>query len=108
MPSSGCKTCALRSEEHTSELQSHDNLVCRLLLQKIMLNIHAASPAFPVVARSVRKDERHARLPRSLRDRRSRSRAPSTRADVHRFSYFLIAPAPTNTHLLPRPPPPRF
>src|SRR3954466_11858311 len=29
----GVQTCALpiRSEEHTSELQSHDNLVCRLL-----------------------------------------------------------------------------
>src|SRR3954467_2358948 len=24
----------IRSEEHTSELQSHDNLVCRLLLEK--------------------------------------------------------------------------
>src|SRR3954467_15445689 len=34
MPSSGGKTCALRSEEHTSELKSHDNLVCRLLLEK--------------------------------------------------------------------------
>src|SRR3954464_2881359 len=34
MPSSACKTCALRSEEHTSELQSHDNIVCRLLLEK--------------------------------------------------------------------------
>src|SRR3954464_10047300 len=34
MPSSACQTCALRSEEHTSELQSHDNLVCRLLLAK--------------------------------------------------------------------------
>src|SRR3954462_11955674 len=33
MPSSACKKCA-RSEEHTSELQSHDNLVCRLLLGK--------------------------------------------------------------------------
>src|SRR3954465_8394047 len=33
MPSSACKKCA-RSEEHTSELQSHDNLVCRLLLEK--------------------------------------------------------------------------
>src|SRR5260370_27198959 len=29
---------ALRSEEHTSELQSHLNLVCRLLLQKIKLS----------------------------------------------------------------------
>src|SRR5690242_21632144 len=27
-------TGALRSEEHTSELQSHVNLVCRLLLEK--------------------------------------------------------------------------
>src|SRR5260370_32393158 len=29
---------ALRSEEHTSELQSHLNLVCRLLLEKKYLN----------------------------------------------------------------------
>src|SRR3954467_2040307 len=34
MPSSAVKTCALRSEEHTSELQSHDNIVCRLLLEE--------------------------------------------------------------------------
>src|SRR5215475_15010902 len=26
--------CAMRSEEHTSELQSRENLVCRLLLEK--------------------------------------------------------------------------
>src|SRR5260370_29206676 len=26
--------CTMRSEEHTSELQSHLNLVCRLLLEK--------------------------------------------------------------------------
>src|SRR4051795_4858665 len=32
MPSSACQTC--RSEEHTSELQSHSHLVCRLLLEK--------------------------------------------------------------------------
>src|SRR5260221_2315595 len=32
----GVQTCALpiRSEEHTSELQSHSDLVCRLLLEK--------------------------------------------------------------------------
>src|SRR5690606_26551471 len=28
------KTVAARSEEHTSELQSRENLVCRLLLEK--------------------------------------------------------------------------
>src|SRR5690242_21528330 len=31
-----------RSEEHTSELQSHVNLVCRLLLEKKKQNIHNA------------------------------------------------------------------
>src|SRR5260370_30470032 len=30
----GVLVLALRSEEHTSELQSHLNLVCRLLLEK--------------------------------------------------------------------------
>src|SRR3712207_7096660 len=29
-----CPMCALRSEEHTSELQSRQYLVCRLLLEK--------------------------------------------------------------------------
>src|SRR3954464_6545599 len=32
----------IRSEEHTSELQSHDNLVCRLLLEK---NTTASPPS---------------------------------------------------------------
>src|SRR4030066_2251972 len=31
----GLDTFSTRSEEHTSELQSHLNLVCRLLLEKI-------------------------------------------------------------------------
>src|SRR5688572_31120014 len=30
----GSKPCQPRSEEHTSELQSQSNLVCRLLLEK--------------------------------------------------------------------------
>src|SRR5438034_7606935 len=29
-----------RSEEHTSELQSHSDLVCRLLLEKKKKNVH--------------------------------------------------------------------
>src|SRR5947208_8990433 len=32
--SSGCGDRPVRSEEHTSELQSPDHLVCRLLLEK--------------------------------------------------------------------------
>src|SRR5260221_6967671 len=30
----GCRSSCRRSEEHTSELQSHSDLVCRLLLEK--------------------------------------------------------------------------
>src|SRR5256886_12456379 len=33
-PSPHCWESAFRSEEHTSELQSQSNLVCRLLLEK--------------------------------------------------------------------------
>src|SRR5688572_32090964 len=33
-PPLGCRTWPVRSEEHTSELQSQSNLVCRLLLEK--------------------------------------------------------------------------
>src|SRR5260370_24961493 len=36
-----------RSEEHTSELQSHLNLVCRLLLEKKKKNDTAAPPVAP-------------------------------------------------------------
>src|SRR4029434_8004849 len=32
--------CVLRSEEHTSELQSHLNLVCRLLLENTHTQTH--------------------------------------------------------------------
>src|SRR5690242_21922250 len=35
---SPCSCCG-RSEEHTSELQSHVNLVCRLLLEKKKMSI---------------------------------------------------------------------
>src|SRR2546427_5980116 len=34
----------LRSEEHTSELQSQSNLVCRLLLEKKKQKPHTAKP----------------------------------------------------------------
>src|SRR5688572_31791100 len=36
--STGPCTSATRSEEHTSELQSQSNLVCRLLLEKKKIN----------------------------------------------------------------------
>src|SRR5260370_5333127 len=46
------KVSAVRSEEHTSELQSHLNLVCRLLLEKknrhfVVLSAESSSQPFP-------------------------------------------------------------
>src|SRR5690242_21160162 len=38
-----------RSEEHTSELQSHVNLVCRLLLEKKKIDYNSCSP-LPVIS----------------------------------------------------------
>src|SRR2546430_7329002 len=45
---------AVRSEEHTSELQSQSNLVCRLLLEKKKNRPIRGTPVPPVRARSLR------------------------------------------------------
>src|SRR3712207_7356093 len=37
---------ALRSEEHTSELQSHSDIVCRLLLEKKKTNTRSRAARF--------------------------------------------------------------
>src|SRR3989440_8553662 len=39
-----CLTTSTRSEEHTSELQSRSDLVCRLLLEKKKKKLGAPSP----------------------------------------------------------------
>src|SRR5256886_11526835 len=40
-----------RSEEHTSELQSQSNLVCRLLLEKKKISITTSAPSGPSASR---------------------------------------------------------
>src|SRR5438477_9842282 len=55
-----------RSEEHTSELQSHVNLVCRLLLEKKKPREYTHRP------------RRAGRATRECRLRRQRERRPST------------------------------
>src|SRR5438132_2015069 len=49
--SSGCG----RSEEHTSELQSHSDLVCRLLLEKKNVR-RSQEPTYDVKIRSANKN----------------------------------------------------
>src|SRR5260370_7850075 len=60
--SNGCGDCRrnsqpfeeLRSEEHTSELQSHLNLVCRLLLEKKKKHVRATITPQTLIPTSVR------------------------------------------------------
>src|SRR3954463_4798457 len=75
MPSCWSSDVCSRSEEHTSELQSHDNLVCRLLLEKKNTGQVPSRPA---------------------QHRGSEGQQPSTRATSH----IVRSPAP----LRPAPP----
>src|SRR2546427_2873663 len=47
-----CKTSSNRSEEHTSELQSQSNLVCRLLLEKKKISHTRSSTNLQHILRS--------------------------------------------------------
>src|SRR2546422_3412519 len=53
----------LRSEEHTSELQSRLHLVCRLLLEKKKKTPTQTPPQTPEQLFALICDERHARTP---------------------------------------------
>src|SRR5690606_38740836 len=72
----------LRSEEHTSELQSRENLVCRLLLDSPYRDISTLSlhDALPIWARLSKFDDRHPHR-RGIRQRQYRS---SLRLGRHR------------------------
>src|SRR3954462_1959508 len=88
-----------RSEEHTSELQSHDNLVCRLLLEKKITR----RPGSTAAGDRVRVAGPYARAGRPLSAPPVGTPPPSSRhaasASHHPFSFFLIKGPP------PRPPP---
>src|SRR3954465_4421978 len=93
----------IRSEEHTSELQSHDNLVCRLLLEKKkhtrLSRLRARDPAPPPPVSGT------GRLPRPpLAGRGQAGRAqkpPSPRGLV--VIFFLNVPTPPESSTLPHP-----
>src|SRR5436190_893169 len=61
-----------RSEEHTSELQSHSDLVCRLLLVHATPEIYTLSlhDALPICEHSAREQDggNHRGAPRSVRE----------------------------------------
>src|SRR3954463_1496206 len=85
------------SEEHTSELQSHDNLVCRLLLEKKKTTTRPGGPA-------CRRSPRRAPAGRAPLARRRPAHSgsvafslgiPITRPDCS--SFFLKDPPPPDT-----------
>src|ERR1039457_4066852 len=83
--------CALpiRSEEHTSELQSPCNLVCRLLLEKKKITVLAA--AAPVGARTCPHSPRqltHAGRPPQTAVRVAPAASPCSRLRLLFFFFF--------------------
>src|SRR3954466_14484248 len=98
MPS-GVQTCA-RSEEHTSELQSHDNLVCRLLLEKKQKQAlrqqgqrepTRAVPRFATLGRTVAMARCRSNVPRVL----------STESCTLLLFFFLMIRRPPRSTLFP-------
>src|SRR3954464_15463574 len=105
MPSAWSSDVCSRSEEHTSELQSHDNLVCRLLLETKNISSRAAHAPVPRHA-----PRRH--LPPPARSggarggrRRRRGQAEERLERVATKVFFLNKPAPPKISPLPPPDP---
>src|SRR2546430_10848889 len=86
------KVAATRSEEHTSELQSQSNLVCRLLLEKQnnalrLLIPHHAQLREEVVARGELRVQRLLRVCALVADRRSAHERGRARLTVRQRSH---------------------
>src|SRR6202008_2161956 len=94
-----------RSEEHTSELQSHSDLVCRLLLEKKrngrVSRRHRPRPRTSRwQPRSGRAQKNVAKCPRQNREKNRRT---MNYLQMHYF--FLNNPAPPEIYHLPPPAP---
>src|SRR3954462_9879579 len=105
MPSSGVQTCA-RSEEHTSELQSHDNLVCRLLLEKTKITIKKTSVVAARHPRVVILDLSHSFFHRYDTAPAMHSSPTLRSSELLIFLFFLMIRGPPTSTLFPHTPPP--
>src|SRR5256886_6322013 len=83
-----------RSEEHTSELQSQSNLVCRLLLEKKKKQRHTATILSAVITRCQRRLLHHSRLLIS-----SHTNLPSSFSSLLQRHYQVLSVG-RRTHLL--------
>src|SRR3954466_2167401 len=93
-----------RSEEHTSELQSHDNLVCRLLLEKKNKQVSQ----FTMSATHYRLDavSTHVHTPaaRRVSQQAARVLAVHRRAHLYPLCFFLMIRDPPRSPFFPYPP----
>src|SRR6516165_10705534 len=88
-----------RSEEHTSELQSQSNLVCRLLLEKKkkkLAHVRIITKQKPVISAPAPPRD----LPAAARSS-GRSSARSCRASGSSFFFFLMIRRPPRSTLFP-------
>src|SRR5260363_117941 len=83
----------MRSEEHTSELQSPDHLVCRLLLEKKKKSFHPANWRHKNNHRTFRCAE----CPRSTCRLNSFDSCPRARVDCYPFFFLMIRRPPRST-----------
>src|ERR1039457_2487985 len=105
-PQPGCRQ--RRSEEHTSELQSPCNLVCRLLLEKTII---ARVQALPVHILPLLPAPR--RRGANLHDRwhvdgQGAGQDGPKAMSCSRFFFFFMKPGPPELSPLPPPPPLRY
>src|SRR3954466_1191865 len=101
----GVQTCALRSEEHTSELQSHDNLVCRLLLEKKKTRPRS-TPARRAPPRPARLPTPRGRVPARRRGFVRRGLSGGAHVVLRLFSFFFFNDgAPPEFYSFPLPAP---
>src|SRR3954466_5076215 len=88
MPCDWSSDVCSRSEEHTSELQSHDNLVCRLLLEKTSPAATAAAPPPPTAASPTPRPPRPPRGTVGAQNGRSAARRGRAGPAARRLCFF--------------------
>src|SRR4029077_12902111 len=89
-----------RSEEHTSELQSHLNLVCRLLLEKKKTNTEPQTDRRGAPAARESRGTRHSARP-SIRPLAGRVPRGSLSTQLRSGLFFLMIRRPPRSTLFP-------
>src|SRR3954464_13531043 len=98
MPCDWSSDVCSRSEEHTSELQSHDNLACRLLLEK---KSAARTPGRITSAPHPTRAPHPPRARRRGARPRARTGVPAAGAHLDGYGFFLMIRRPPRPTLFP-------